>query len=233
MTRLTAAVLAVATLAAGAASAQGYYGDSYYGDGRYDTRYRDDRGDDYDDGYGQVDYAQVLDVRPIIVGGREPGYGQQCWQEPARGHYTAGYGGAGYDGTDYGYGGYDDDHGYARDDGYRHRGSSAAPVLGAIIGGVIGNQFGHNRGRDAATLAGAALGYALARDSQRRYYGDGYAYGQPASVQRCRTVASYRDDERVEGYDVTYQYNGRTYHTTTPYHPGDRIRVRVDVRPES
>ncbi len=225
MTRLTATILAVAMLAAaGVASAQGYYGDGYYDDGRYDTRYRNDRYDD--DGYGQVDYAQVVDVRPIIVGGREPMYGQQCWQEPARGYDTAGYGGGGY-----GYGGYGD--GYARDDGYRHRGSSAAPVLGAIIGGVIGNQFGHNSGRDAATLAGAALGYALTRDSQRRYYGDGYAYRQPASVQRCRTVTNSLDDERVEGYDVTYQYNGRTYHTTTPYHPGDRIRVRVDVQPES
>lgn len=42
----------------------------------------------------------------------------------------------------------------------------------------------------------------------------------------------YYDDRRVSGYDVTYEYAGRTYHTRTDHHPGDRIRVRVDVRPE-
>jgi uncharacterized protein YcfJ len=37
-------------------------------------------------------------------------------------------------------------------------------------------------------------------------------------------------DEELAGYDVTYEYANRTYHTRTNYHPGDRIRVRVDVR---
>ena len=40
------------------------------------------------------------------------------------------------------------------------------------------------------------------------------------------------DDERLAGYDVTYEYANRTYRTRTDYHPGDRIRVRVDVQPE-
>ena len=46
----------------------------------------------------------------------------------------------------------------------------------------------------------------------------------------------YGDDDygdgRVSGYDVTYEYGGRTYRTRTGYHPGERMRVRVDVRPE-
>ena len=33
-------------------------------------------------------------------------------------------------------------------------------------------------------------------------------------------------------YDVTYEYNGRQYTRRMDYHPGDRIRVRVDVSPE-
>ena len=40
----------------------------------------------------------------------------------------------------------------------------------------------------------------------------------------------YSGDRRT--YDVTYEYAGRTYVARTNYHPGDRIRVRVDVRPE-
>jgi uncharacterized protein YcfJ len=40
------------------------------------------------------------------------------------------------------------------------------------------------------------------------------------------------NDGQVAGYDVTYEYAGRSFRTRTNYHPGDRIRVRVDVRPE-
>ena len=38
-------------------------------------------------------------------------------------------------------------------------------------------------------------------------------------------------DHRVHGYEVTYRYRGEVYRTTTDYHPGDRIRIRVDVTP--
>ena len=43
----------------------------------------------------------------------------------------------------------------------------------------------------------------------------------------------YRDswEERVDGYDVTYEYAGREYVTRMPYDPGERIRIRVDVTP--
>ena len=53
------------------------------------------------------------------------------------------------------------------------------------------------------------------------YGGDGYYAGD-----------RYRDERAVSEYDVTYEYAGRQYTTRTRYHPGDRIRVRVDVRAE-
>jgi hypothetical protein len=34
----------------------------------------------------------------------------------------------------------------------------------------------------------------------------------------------------VTGYDVAYNWRGRTYHTTTAYHPGSRIQIEVDRR---
>ncbi|MGH8049257.1 MAG: glycine zipper 2TM domain-containing protein [Arenimonas sp.] len=37
------------------------------------------------------------------------------------------------------------------------------------------------------------------------------------------------DDARVTGYRVTFEYHGQTYTTTTDYHPGSNIRVRVNV----
>ena len=42
----------------------------------------------------------------------------------------------------------------------------------------------------------------------------------------------YTGNAGVSAYDVTYEYGGRNYTTRTNYNPGNRIRVRVDVRPE-
>jgi uncharacterized protein YcfJ len=43
---------------------------------------------------------------------------------------------------------------------------------------------------------------------------------------------SERTDNAVSAYDVTYEYAGRQYVSRTSYHPGDRIRIRVDVQAE-
>ena len=81
-------------------------------------------------------------------------------------------------------------------------------------------------------------GIERAGTTQRdRYYGDPrYGgqryYGQPAAD--CRDVGGYDgyDRGRVDAYRVTYEYAGRRYQTITDYPPGDRLRVRVDVRPQ-
>jgi uncharacterized protein YcfJ len=38
-------------------------------------------------------------------------------------------------------------------------------------------------------------------------------------------------EERTNGYDVTYDYRGRTYNIVMPYDPGQRVRLRVQVDP--
>ncbi|AXQ29534.1 hypothetical protein D0B54_12900 [Solimonas sp. K1W22B-7] len=45
-------------------------------------------------------------------------------------------------------------------------------------------------------------------------------------VAACRTVTAWRLEQRVEGYDVLYHYDGRTYNTRLPYDPGERLPVR-------
>jgi len=112
----------------------------------------------------------------------------------------------------------------------RGRGSAGGTLVGAIIGGVVGHQFGSGRGNDAATVAGTLIGAAVGNNVARRNaFEDSTAYGRP--VERCETRYQHREEERVDAYRVVYRYNGQKYATQMPYDPGERMRVRVDVRP--
>ena len=50
-------------------------------------------------------------------------------------------------------------------------------------------------------------------------------------MQRCEVVNERVTEERIDGYLVTYAYQGRTYTMQTATPPGDRVRLAVDVRP--
>lgn len=210
MKRLQASTLAACLLAAAAGPAAAQYYDRDYYDrdrySRYDSYDRYDRYDRYGD-RPQYDYARVLSVDPLIDSVARPIRRDECWREPVLVRDPVRYG--------------------------RDRDRTPA-LVGAIVGGVIGNQFGSGHGRDAATLAGAALGYSAVRDAQRydhrgRYYSHDRVYRTYA--ERCAVRTDWRRDDRVVAYEVTYDYNGQVYRTRTNYHPGDTIRVRVDVDP--
>jgi uncharacterized protein YcfJ len=104
-------------------------------------------------------------------------------------------------------------------------------ILGGIIGAAVGNQVGHGDGRRAATAAGAIIGAAIGNNQAQRRV-SGYSETRARDVERCSTRYEERYEERIDGYNVTYVYNGRQSTTRLPYDPGDRIRVRVDVRPD-
>jgi uncharacterized protein YcfJ len=104
----------------------------------------------------------------------------------------------------------------------------AQTVLGGIIGGVIGHQIGHGHGNDFATVAGAVIGAGVGYDNATRRYGSGT---REEVVQRCDVRYEHEYEERIDGYRVTYEYNGREYTTRMPYDPGERIKVRVAVAP--
>lgn len=112
---------------------------------------------------------------------------------------------------------------------YQSRYTSATPmIVGGIIGGAIGNKVvsGH---KDLGIAAGALLGGSVARDLHHRHRAQ---YGGYSSVQtRCEQVVDYHQEERVEGYRVTYRYKGETFTTRTHRDPGDQIKVRVSVKP--
>ncbi|WP_404299984.1 glycine zipper 2TM domain-containing protein [Alicycliphilus denitrificans] len=91
-------------------------------------------------------------------------------------------------------------------------------VLGAIAGGAAGNAIGGGSGRAAATALGVIGGALL---------GNQIESGRPGyqNVQRCTTETYY--ENRVIGYDVVYEYAGRSYTTRTQTDPGQWIPVTV------
>jgi len=108
-------------------------------------------------------------------------------------------------------------------------GRAGKTLFGAILGGVIGHQFGSGRGNDAATVAGSLIGAAVANGSDNRPYYHTTEYSRP--VRRCETNYQSREEERIDGYDVVYRYHGQKYSTRMPYDPGNKLKIRVDVRP--
>ena len=160
---------------------------------------------DHDERYrtssSRYDYARVVDVKLLIRSYRVEIPVRECYETPRD---------------------YDD-----RSRRSRRGGADAGrTIAGAIIGGVIGRQFGDGSGRDALTALGAIVGASAANDGDRvrgRYEDEPMRY--------CETRYEYEERDRVEGFRVTYVYDGETYTTRTAYDPGDRIRVEVKVRP--
>jgi uncharacterized protein YcfJ len=111
------------------------------------------------------------------------------------------------------------------DDG--RRGSVAGTIAGGIIGGAVGHQFGRGRGKTALTVAGTLLGASIGHDLTRR---PGRAY-RVVHQEHCELVEQIEYQEQLVGYRVKYRYKGETFYTRTDEHPGERIRVRVDVDP--
>jgi len=104
-----------------------------------------------------------------------------------------------------------------------------AGVVGGILGGVAGHQVGHGRGRDAATVAGTILGTAIGYNVGSRQANS----REPAYIdqKRCETFDRPAIEERLSGYRVEYEYQGQKFVTHTDQHPGQWIRLKVNVTP--
>jgi uncharacterized protein YcfJ len=73
-------------------------------------------------------------------------------------------------------------------------------------------------------VAGAAVAH-------ERAVRNGAGETRDVAVQRCRTVNERVTERVVDGYRVTYVYDGRHYTMRTAEPPGDRVRLAVDLRP--
>src|SRR5688572_12714989 len=105
------------------------------------------------------------------------------------------------------------------------RRTTGGTVIGAIVGAAVGNQIGSGNGRKAATVAGAVAGGAIGHNVAENR--------AEADAQGCRVVEVERQERKIVGYDVEYMYKGEKYMSRLPYDPGNRLRIRVSVTPDS
>lgn len=101
-------------------------------------------------------------------------------------------------------------------------------VVGAVVGGAIGNAVGHNKtnkkvGAVVGAVLGGTIGHAASTNNNGRRY--------ETTEEVCRVVNDYREEERIVGYHVSYEYNDVTYTTRTDKEPGETIKLRLSVSP--
>ena len=101
-------------------------------------------------------------------------------------------------------------------------------IFGSIIGAGVGRLFGSGRGQDVATVAGAVLGGSIGRDQKNKRQQNN---SQVVYEQRCKVVDEYHTEEQLQGYDVTYEYDGSIYTARTANDPGSTLTVSVNVVP--
>ncbi len=177
----------------------------------------------------QYDWARVVQVQRVAVTDSRSGYGsqgQRCYTRDEgpvdgyRDHYEP----------------------YRNDpyrDGYRSGGSETGRQVATVVGGVLGAVLGSKVGGGSGRYATSALGSMVGGMAGREIYDQATRPTPRGQVTVCDPVPvdgrgnpGYGQAAHGEAYDVTYEYNGRRYTSRMDRHPGERVRVRVDVRPE-
>ncbi|WP_242103999.1 glycine zipper 2TM domain-containing protein [Lysobacter sp. M2-1] len=161
---------------------------------------------------GRLEYAQVIDVKPITE--KQDLYAQVIGTEPVRESSTTSA-----------------PRQVCEDVVVQERlperdGNVGGTVAGALIGGLVGNQVGSGNGRKLATAAGATAGGFIGNRVDRNHVG-----GRVVSRtdRQCRTVQDTSTSSRTVAYNVTYRNpDGTTGTMRTDSKPGDRIALGTE-----
>lgn len=166
---------------------------------------------------GYYDYGQVIRVAPVMLPrGLASAANSRCTTRDD---------------------GYLDD-GRRDPDGYYRtgpsQGSNAGRAVSSIIGSVVGALVGSQVGGGSVRYATSAIGGSVGALAGQHVYDEAQRERERASVTVCPPMSVGPRDAAFDEpwFDVTYLYGGRTYTTRTRYNPGERIRIRVDVRAE-
>jgi len=87
--------------------------------------------------HSSFNYAQVVNVKPVVEKYQVNNPVEQCWNEQVRVNNRGSHN------------------------------TRTPDILGGLIGAAIGNKVGNGRGQDVATVAGAVLGASVGRDIRK------------------------------------------------------------------
>lgn len=147
------------------------------------------------------EYAKVVSVQPLYREVRVSSPVRECWDEPV--YHTEN----------------------------RRQNSAGGMLAGGLIGGIIGHQFGKGRGNKLATAMGTIIGAQVGHDAVN---GKNHASSQTTIAgyrEQCNVRHQVSYEEVLDGYDVTYKFRGQRYQVEMPYHPGKRIKMRIEFSP--
>lgn len=110
--------------------------------------------------------------------------------------------------------------------------SNTPVIVGGAIGGLVGAALGDGRrSRRGLAAVGALIGAGAGYQHSVRNARPPRTY---VTTQRvCEIQHVTHQEERIDGYRVTYEYRGRTFVTHTATDPGPTIPVTVSVQPVS
>jgi uncharacterized protein YcfJ len=148
------------------------------------------------------DYARVVDVRPIYREVEVSTPVRECWDEPV----IQTHGGTGHK-------------------------SASGMAVGGILGGVIGHQIGKGNGKKLATVVGTILGAQIGHNAVNGNVRSVPQNSYTEYEQRCNVRHQVSYEEVLDGYRVTYRYQGERYQIEMPYDPGKRIKLRIQIEP--
>lgn len=93
--------------------------------------------------------------------------------------------------------------------------SGGGAFTGAIAGGIVGTALGDGRG--LGTVIGAVGGAMLGNQAESN------ANSQPMTTCTTQSVV----ENRLVGYNVVYEYAGRTYNVQLPQDPGPTLPLQI------
>jgi uncharacterized protein YcfJ len=177
--------------------------------------YHNNNNSDGTGGAHGLDYATVLDVKPVTE--KQDRYAQVIGTDPVRETSTS-----------------STPHEVCNDVAVQQRmperdGNVGGTVAGAIIGGLVGNQVGGGNGKKLATAGGAVAGGFIGNRVDRNHVGGQVVNG---TQRECHTTTSTSQSSRVVAYNVTYRNpDGTTGTLRTGKKPGERIALGTEDVP--
>ena len=110
--------------------------------------------------------------------------------------------------------------------------SASGMAVGGILGGIIGHQVGKGNGKKLATAMGTLIGAQIGHKAVNGHVQQNHGSTTYTEYEeRCDVRHQVSYEEVIDGYRVTYRFQGEHYQIEMPYNPGKRIKLRIQISP--